>query len=117
MMFPRKSALRAPAATGRASEPARPRSLPPLLRAVWRWLKTPVAMLATMWAADTPEHLPEDESAHEGAASGTCSGGGHGTPSPEPFRRTLRVWVEDFIGAASLFVLVAVLLFIGSAIQ
>lgn len=113
-MFPRHP-LRA--ITGRrASEPARPRTLPPLLRAVWRWLTAPVAMLAAMWAENT-EHLADDDDAHAGAASDTCSGGGHGTLPPEPFRRTLRVWIEDFIGAASLFVLVAVLLFIGSAIQ
>jgi len=115
-MFPLKSALRA--ITGRrASEPARPRILPPLTRAAWRWLTAPVAMLAAMWAADTPDDQPEGRASDETAASGACSGGGDETPSPEPFRRTLRVWVEDFIGAASLFVLVAALFIIGSAIQ
>ncbi|MGD9865498.1 MAG: hypothetical protein AB7S99_20035 [Pseudodonghicola sp.] len=116
-MMPHHYPLRA--VTGdRVSEPARPRTLPPLTRAAWRWLCAPVVMLIDMWAED-PEYLADAESARddEGAASDTCSGGGRGTPSPEPFGRKLGRFVCDFIGAASLFITLFILLFLGSAIQ
>lgn len=101
---------------GRASEPARPHSLPPLTRAVWRWLSAPVAMLIDMWADET-EYLADDDDADTGAASDTCSGGGCGTPSPEPFGRKLGRFIGDLIGAVSLVIILFVLLFLGSAIQ
>lgn len=63
-------------------------------------------MLAAMWAADAPEHLPEDESAREGAASGTCSGDDHGTSSPELFSTPVAHWIIDallVLAAAAVF--------------
>lgn len=109
MMFSHKFDLRA--TTGdRASEPARPHWLPPLTRVAWRWLSAPVVMLIDMWAED-PEYLADDDDAHAGAASDTCSGGGCGTPSPEPFGSTLGRFFGDAIGAACLFILFFALYF------